>query len=906
MALRATIGADFSEFSTALKNVETKLKTTSDVAKNVGRDLSKMVEGFSGSALFRQAELVAEAVGRIGGAARLTEAEQRKVNRTIEEAIAKYRALGQEAPAHLQKLAADTKQVATATESWTAGVGKMAAGYLAGMASFATVQRVIGGAVDFLQESVQAAAEAEAAQTRLATAMKQNGVATEGNRAAFAALAEELQRTTVYEDDQIVALEAMATQLGVLPSQMEGAIKAAANLASGLGIDLEKAMTMIVRANNESFQTFQRLGVSIDAARAKAEGLPYILEQINAGMGGQAAAEVNTYAGQVAQLANEWGNLKEQLGGLLISNGLFADSLRALTDVLRGVNAATATWGNTLSVIAAMGTRGGLASVVDELLRIGKTPPPKLDPKGITDGAMAMRQALDGVNTSLDKLLAKAKDQAAKDLEAAGRAAKKAADDFVKLQAELYEIEKIGAGATLEVHKFGRVLDEAGDTAEVVKGLEKAADAFEKLKAQIYEIEKIGAGASLEVWKFGQVLDEAGDAAKAAEAQVAKSAKTWATLGNVFGEVSRAAEMAGHRTTAAVMSIGAAIAAAAPGGPWAMAVAGGMALFSTLSDKLFKTQGKQVNDLRDAYISAAGGFAALNAKAAAAGTNLNALLRAKTVKDYEAAVAALNVRLAETARLQGELAGLQQSLADRQVLDWEKAQQLIEKYGGTLGNLGKQFTDAKTAANWKDIWDDWQTLIDMGADVGGVLVSMKDEISALVQESIRVGTEIPEQFRPLIEELIRTGQLVGENGEAITDLGQLKFGAPLVSEVDKIIAKIDELIQALTTGLVGAFESVGRVRIQPVKIPYEFEATNEPPERGGVPSFASGSGGFRNFGAGTLAMLHGYEAVVPRGQAAPTAAAAPILITVVSQLDGKELARNQVRYLPNQLALAGV
>ena len=216
----------------------------------------------------------AEAVGRIGGAAKLTEAEQRKVNRTVEEAIAKYRALGQEAPAHLQKLAGETKQVAAATESWTAGVGKMAAGYLAGMASFATAQRVIGGTVDFLKESVQAAAEAEAAQTRLATAMQQNGVATEGNRAAFQALAEEMQRTTVYEDDQIVALEAMATQLGVLPSQMDGAIKAAANLASGLGIDLEKAMTMIVKANNESYTAFSKLGISIDEARAKAEGAP--------------------------------------------------------------------------------------------------------------------------------------------------------------------------------------------------------------------------------------------------------------------------------------------------------------------------------------------------------------------------------------------------------------------------------------------------------------------------------------------------------------------------------------------------------------------------------------------------------------------------------------------------------
>ena len=74
--------------------------------------------------------------------------------------------------------------------------------------------------------------------------------------------------------------------------------------------------------------------------------------------------------------------------------------------------------------------------------------------------------------------------------------------------------------------------------------------------------------------------------------------------------------MAGHKTTAAVMSIGSAIAQAAPGGPWAMALAGGMALFATISDKLFKTEGRKVNDLRDAYIARPAAWRALNAKAA--------------------------------------------------------------------------------------------------------------------------------------------------------------------------------------------------------------------------------------------------------------------------------------------------
>lgn len=895
MALRASLGADFSEFTTAIKSVEVQLRTTADHAKNAGRDLARMVEGFSGSKMAREAELTAEAVARIGGASKLTEAEQRKVNRVVEEALAKYRALGEAAPAHLQKLANETRQVATATESWMAGVGKMAAGYLAGMASFATVQRAFRGAVDFVTSSIEAFAEQEAAQKRLQTAMRTTGTLTDENVVAFKALSAEMQRTTTIGDDQTDALIAMGLQLGILPSNMEAAVKAAANLSAGLGIDLEQAMQMMAKANNETFTTFQRLGISIDTTKAKAEGLPYIIEQINAGFGGQAQAEIETYAGQLKQLANEWGDLKEALGGLLVTNGLFADSLRALTDVLRGVNAATATWSNTLSVLVAMGTRGGLPAVVEELLRLGKLPPPKLDPTQVTDGAMAMRQAFDGVNESLDKLLKKAKDQAAKDLEAAGRSAKKAGDDFQKLQADIYELEKIGAGATLQVWTFGRAIDEAGETAAAVKGLDEVAK-------KLYELEKIGAGATLEVWKFGQVLDEAGDslqivtdAEKAAKEQTEKTAKAWSTTADVLNEVSRAAEMAGHKTTAAVMSIGSAIAKAAPGGPWAMALAGGMALFATLSDKLFKTEGRKVNDLRDAYIAAAGGLAALGEKARQAGMTLDQLLKAKTVKEYEAAIAALNGKLAVTAQLQSELAGLQEQLADRQVMDWQAAQSLIEQYGGTLEMLGQQFVQAKDAASWKTVWDDWQTLIDMGADVGGVLSSMQDEISELVQRSLQVGSTIPAQFKPLIEELIRTGQLVGENGEAITDLALLRFGDPLVSEVDKIIAAIDRLIETLNNGLAPAFANAMGGGGLEVEVP-----TGRP----AVPEFASG--GWGDFGSGTLAMLHGREAIVPLDKPGVLGGGAPITITIVSQLDGKEVARNQVRYLPNQLALAGV
>jgi hypothetical protein len=204
---------------------------------------------------------------------------------------------------------------------------------------------------------------------------------------------------------------------------------------------------------------------------------------------------------------------------------------------------------------------------------------------------------------------------------------------------------------------------------------------------------------------------------------------------------------------------------------------------------------------------------------------LKNLWQAKDATSYEAAVTQINTALAKS----NELAGLQQQLADRQAMNLQTAEELTAKYGGTLGNLGQQFVAAKQQASFKEIWDEWQTLIDMGADVGGTLVMMKEEIGALAGESRRIGTEIPAQFKPLIEELIRTGQLFDDTGEQITDISTLTFGAPLVSATDELIAKINELVDALKNGLTPAINGIP-TRVS-VKVGYEIEDFPEFPGR---------------------------------------------------------------------------
>jgi len=208
-----------------------------------------------------------------------------------------------------------------------------------------------------------------------------------------------------------------------------------------------------------------------------------------------------------------------------------------------------------------------------------------------------------------------------------------------------------------------------------------------------------------------------------------------------------------------------------------------------------------------------------------------------------------------------------------------------------------------------------------------VLVSMKDEIQALVQQSLAIGTEIPAQFKPLIEELIRTGQLFDANGDAITDIAALKFGAPLVSEVDKIVTAIDKLVAALTDHLI---PTIGKIpKDLKIKVGYDYDPYVPP--SGGHGGGSGGGGGMPGHGAGALitsphlahvgeggqpeligpvafmqSALAGAMAGMGMSRSAPLASAPDIVFRPQIIIDGRQVAEALAPYLPDTLRRYGL
>lgn len=350
-------------------------------------------------------------------------------------------------------------------------------------------------------------------------------------------------------------------------------------------------------------------------------------------------------------------------------------------------------------------------------------------------------------------------------------------------------------------------------------------------------------------------VDAGGSGLTALSGKAAAATGAMAGLGAAFSGASTkasvaSAAMAGVGVAASAIGAGATVGGAlalgaATAGIGIAAVGAYVAIKHMLNDPE-----KKINPLREQFVQAAGGLQGLNEKAMAATGSLalvNQLLAAKNQEQFKAATDALNLafqaekdlitgvntelgtllgqadqmgirlpaslqgavdKLVAMGKITGDNAALFAQLTGSTEVDFGKMQGIAQKYGIDLANLGPQFQSAKLHDSAKTIINDFEMLTANGANVDGVLAGMKDEINSLVSDSIKFGVAIPENMKPWIEQLAVTGQLLDDNGVAITDISSLQFSPPIVTEFQKIVTKIQELIDKLAGPLTKAVQNI--------------------------------------------------------------------------------------------------
>lgn len=365
--LRVLLSADSAEFQSDLKKAASATQLFSKEVKVAGasaeavsaamakgfasaeqgtKGLGKAIAGLVGFDAIEKANTYAKAVEAIGGVSKLTATEQAKVNAIVGEATAKYAALGREAPAALTALANATKPVQVETSKLSGFMGDLGTQVKATALGFIGAQAIIGGLqsgfhalVGFVQDSVKAYGDQETAVKKLTTALTAQGTATPRVIADYQAMATQFMKTTVNSDELINEMQALLVEVGeVMPHQMEGALKAATDLASGLGVDLRTATLLVGKAFAGETGTLKRYGIVIDETKLKTEGASAVLDAIQQKFGGQAQAEVETYAGKVKQLANAWNEVQEAVGKSIVTDPIVTAILKQLHDEVVGIS----------------------------------------------------------------------------------------------------------------------------------------------------------------------------------------------------------------------------------------------------------------------------------------------------------------------------------------------------------------------------------------------------------------------------------------------------------------------------------------------------------------------------------------------------------------------------------------
>ena len=225
-----------------------------------------------------------------------------------------------------------------------------------------------------LFKSIEAFGRQEMAVQKLSAAVRSNGGNVSEVLPIMRQFASEIQRITTYGDEQVLAMQAMASSMGVSSDQMQGVIRSAIGLASALNMDVMtavKAASAAVQGKTGALQTYIP---ALSKCKTEEEKLAEV-QKLSASGFAQAKAEAETTSGRLKQCVNAWGDLAETAGGVFAPVATdIAGLLKGMCEVLSensGVAALLTGTLTSLSVAMAFSKIGGLPSVITLLKLTG-------------------------------------------------------------------------------------------------------------------------------------------------------------------------------------------------------------------------------------------------------------------------------------------------------------------------------------------------------------------------------------------------------------------------------------------------------------------------------------------------------------------------------------------------------
>ncbi len=553
---------------------------------------------------------------------------------------------------------------------------------------------------------------------------------------------------------------------------------------------------------------------------------------------------------QLDEAASAFSALEEEMLNLTIAQVAGAEASDVLAEAQKGASAIT-----NESIIAAV-----RAAEADTVLKAASD----LLGKEITDLAEAERILKIATENSAEAIEAQRQKAAlaARDISGLTEAVEgmgEAFDVLTRIEIEQWFKSFENLGGMGEAARMGaegmehlaREAKEAQDALEIpLSPLAEAAEAADALAQKIQAVTEgllifgnifggvfgdLSGVLSTSIQGFTQMADKVRDNnAAVADGTMSAAAADAEKLAMQIGLVANAAGMLGDMlsgsTNPTIQKLGGALQGAAAGakmgsafGPWGAAiggVVGGIAGFIKSSNAAEMA----TNDLRDAFFESQGGFEEFSRSMAEVSDEdwAKKIFDASTVEEFNALVREA------------------QGLLDTQGAAQDALNDAVERYGFTIEELGPAMQRQELEDMAGQLLTDWKLLIASGIDIGTVVERMGGNMVDFVEKSLAAGQDIPIAMKPMIDQLIASGQLLDENGEAFTsaeDAG-ITFAQTMSEQFSSLIEKIDAMVNALL--------GIDDIDVSPtVHIPnVDGPNVSIPDGRGDSPDFEAQSGFF--------------------------------------------------------------
>jgi len=235
------------------------------------------------------------------------------------------------------------QQAERSTQSLTRSIG-------AKVAAIGAATLSVRSLIQQTRASIAAYEEREQAEVSLRAAIQATGAEAEMSVASVVQYANAIQDTTTFSSE--AATQAAATLQSFSDLRQDGieeALPAVADLATAMGMDLDRAAQLVARSVSGTTNALGRYGIEIDTSASESERLEQVLGEIEGKFGGVSEEMANAATGAIPQFTNALDDSRALMGQMIIET--IEPFVRGLTDIIARSNEMTEARRNIAAVV---------------------------------------------------------------------------------------------------------------------------------------------------------------------------------------------------------------------------------------------------------------------------------------------------------------------------------------------------------------------------------------------------------------------------------------------------------------------------------------------------------------------------------------------------------------------------